>query len=68
MADSKPTRAKVQHCDYCGQEVGVFDHSRILDGPVVCGDSACNREAQADDRAQNDERRQRAEEDDYGRY
>lgn len=60
--------AKEQFCDYCGEALGVFAHSRRLDGPLCCGSRECGRDAREDERGDYDERAQRAQEDDYERY
>ncbi len=60
--------AKEQRCDYCGEPLGFFAHSRRLDGPLVCGSRECGRDAREDERAAYDERRQAAEDDGYERY
>ncbi len=57
-----------QHCDYCGEPMGVFTHSRRLDGPRVCGSRECQRDATNDDRAERDEAASRAADDDFNRY
>lgn len=58
----------MQQCDYCGADMGVFAHSRSLDGPLVCGARECSRDARDDERAAHAERRERAEEDGFERY
>ena len=57
-----------QNCDYCGEYVGDFSHVRRLDGPLSCGEMECDRDARDDDRQDELEIRERAEQDDYGRY
>ena len=61
-------KAREQRCEYCGEPVGFFAHSRSMDGPVLCGSADCNLEATRDARAERDEIRGRAESDDYERY
>lgn len=63
-----PDATKEQHCDYCGESLGVFVHSRRFDGPLVCGAAACNRDARDDERAQIDAAREDAEADGYSLY
>lgn len=56
----------MQYCDYCGEELGVYE--RYPGEPESCGKPECNREIQAMQRAEREERQMRAEMDDYGRY
>jgi len=60
--------AKKQHCAYCGEYVGFFDHCRILYGPVLCNSIECERDARDEERAEYEKRRYRAEEDEFYRY
>ena len=60
--------AKMQHCDYCGEELGVFSHSRRLDGPRLCSSVECSRDARDDERADYQEAAERAADDGYDRY
>lgn len=67
-APAKKADPPMQHCDNCGAELGRFHHSRRFDGPTSCGEPACERAANEQEREAQDERRQAAEDDGYGRY
>jgi hypothetical protein len=57
---------KMQHCFFCGQELGVYDS---YPGDIEdCGEPQCAREARYERQAQEAEIRERAAEDDYDRY
>ena len=57
---------KMQHCWYCGKELGVYDkYPRDRD---TCGAKECEREARYDDQAERDAAAERAAEDDYRFY
>lgn len=60
--------AKEQYCQFCGEPMGVFKHSVRFDGPLVCGQRECNRDAREQERQREDEIRQSAEDDGYERY
>lgn len=52
----------MQHCDWCGEELGVYAYSRTLDGPRSCGKRECDRYGRDEERAEAEEReRQRQE-------
>ena len=59
------TTAREKHCDWCGKGLGYearyheFDH---------CGDRECARQVANMERAERDEARYAAEQDDYERY
>ncbi len=36
---------KVQHCEYCGDDLGTTVHKFAGDEPVVCGKQECSRYA-----------------------
>lgn len=55
-------------CDWCGKSLGVGEHNYRLDGPLSCGARECNRAIAEGERAERDEARARAEDDDYGMY
>ena len=56
----------MRHCAWCGEELGEGrDDNRE---PESCGKCECNREVQSIYREMDDEARERAAEDDYGRY
>ena len=58
--------AKMQHCFWCGAELGVYEGRwRELE---ACGERECQRELIAAYRAEEDERRFAAEQDHYERY
>lgn len=59
---------RVQHCEYCGKELGEFAWSRRLDGPLTCGGRECEREVRHEEQAERDDAAARASEDDFGRY
>jgi predicted RNA-binding Zn-ribbon protein involved in translation (DUF1610 family) len=61
-------KAKMQHCFWCGAELGVYEHHAQLDGPEACGERECQRELMAELRDQEEARRMRAEEDHFERY
>ena len=57
---------KMQHCFYCGKELGVYDkHPADLD---TCGSKECEREARYQQQSERDEAAYEAEKDDYMRY
>jgi hypothetical protein len=62
---------KMQRCDYCGEDIGVFEW-RQSDGPKSCGNGSCSNECARDERdyarEQWDSARHAAEDDGYGRY
>lgn len=51
---------KEQTCTYCGDPMGVFEHSR-LDGPLSCGKRECERYVRDEADAEREEAHQRAE-------
>ena len=61
-------KASRQYCDYCGEFLGEFEHSRRWDGPFSCGASECEREIRYMLQAEESERQERTEEDGYSRY
>lgn len=44
---------KMQHCDYCGEEIGVF--AKYPGDILSCGQIECNRAARDDEQARRDE-------------
>jgi hypothetical protein len=60
--------SKIHHCEYCGAETEDFDEAPNGRKVYVCGSSKCGKELQADYQYMQDERRHRAEEDEYSRY
>lgn len=56
-----------QSCFWCGKSLGVYSHYPG-DPPECCGDPECERELRDSYRTEQAERRERAEEDGYGRY
>lgn len=58
---------RLQFCDNCGEELGVFsrDPDEIF---LSCGKAECNKEEQRAYREYQEELRERAQEDSYGRY
>lgn len=57
---------KMQHCFYCGEEIGVFE---AWPGDYeYCDKLECAREARYQQRADDADARERAEEDHYDRY
>jgi hypothetical protein len=44
---------KMQHCFYCGEELGVYDN--FGERYETCGKSECNREARNCEAAERDE-------------
>jgi len=64
--------ARPQRCEYCGEPLGTFAHSRRYDGPLVCNEPDCAREAARDERddgrAEYEDAVRRAQEDEYARY
>ena len=59
---------KMQHCDFCGEEMGIFKWSRRFDGPLNCGSPECERDEREQERQADEEARAAAEQDDYGAY
>lgn len=57
---------KQQFCFNCGEPLGVFD--AYGDRYLECGAPACAKEARYQQGCDEAEVRERAEEDDYGRY
>ena len=49
----KPT-AKMRHCWYCGEAMGVIE-SKYYESTDTCGKSECEREARAEARAKHEE-------------
>jgi predicted RNA-binding Zn-ribbon protein involved in translation (DUF1610 family) len=62
------SKEKLQHCDFCGKEIGVFAHSRNWDGPLSCGETQCTRDERDTVRQEYEEKRERAFLDDFERY
>jgi hypothetical protein len=58
--------AKMQHCFWCGAELGIYEHYR---GDIeACSQPECQREMRAAYRAEEEERQYRAERDHFERY
>ena len=47
-------KARMQHCFWCGDELGVYEHHSQFDGPEACGKRECQRELMAELRAQEE--------------
>lgn len=60
-------RMRMQHCHNCGEELGVYERYNG-DEPECCGAAECQRELRYQLQAEEADRRDRAEEDHYGRY
>lgn len=58
----------MQHCDYCGEELGVFEHHSRFDGPRSCGKRECDRSARDDERGAQESAMLDAADDGYARY
>lgn len=58
----------IHHCEYCGEETEDWDEAPNGRKVYICSSSKCARELQADYQYMEDEKRQRAEEDNYDRY
>ncbi len=56
----------MRHCFWCGEELGVYD--KDPDEVPICGKRECNREARRMHQDEMEERKNRAEIDEYGRY
>ena len=58
------------YCEYCGEEVESddFDLDRYDHKHFICNQHSCHRGFYQDCRAESDENRRRAEDDDYSRY
>lgn len=52
---------KEQTCAYCGDSMGVFEHSNRLDGPLSCGKRECNRYVDDEAAAEREAAHQRAD-------
>lgn len=63
---------RTQRCEYCGEELGHFAHSRRHDGPLACSAPECSRQAANDERddARDEQESARfaAEQDGYSLY
>jgi hypothetical protein len=57
---------RMQHCDFCGEELGMFD--KWPGDYESCGKSECAREVRNMCAADRDDARMAAEDDDYQRY
>jgi hypothetical protein len=56
------------HCAYCGDDLGEVYPGYYAGEPESCGKIECNREVSSMIREAQEERRERAEEDNYERY
>jgi hypothetical protein len=58
------------YCEYCGEEVesDCYDLDQYDHKHYICDASSCHMEFHRDLRAEDEERRYRAAEDDYQRY
>jgi hypothetical protein len=56
---------RMQHCFYCGAELGVYDN---FGEPDACGERICQRELRYCYQSERAERRAKADDDDYNRY
>lgn len=61
-----PQEPKPQHCDYCGDYIGIY--VKPYREPQSCGKAECERYAQKCDREEEAAREERAREDRYDRY
>ena len=57
---------QMQHCFFCGEELGVFDG--WTDDILHCSKQECSREAQYELQAREADARDRAADDNYDRY
>jgi len=55
-------------CEYCGEETEDYDEAPNRRKVYVCGSAKCGKELQADYQYMEDEKRHRAQEDNYDRY
>jgi hypothetical protein len=60
------TEPKEQYCEWCGESTGV--HVRVYGDHESCGSFEYERELTKMDRERDEERAERAREDDYSRY
>ena len=56
---------RMQHCDWCGEELGIYDAFGKIES---CGKPECDREQRNAYREREAEVRERAERDDYNYY
>ena len=59
---------KIHHCEYCGAKTEDWDEAPNGRKVYICSSNKCTLELQADYQYMRDERRHRAEDDDYDRY
>lgn len=59
------SRSRPQFCDWCGEPLGTFARNGE---PESCGAAECNRYVREHYRQVDEEARERAQDDDYGRY
>jgi hypothetical protein len=59
---------RMQHCDYCGEELGVFEHHSREDGPKSCSAKECTKSARDDERAAREQAMLDAADDGFARY
>jgi len=57
---------KRQHCFNCGEDLGIYSSWPV--DIETCGSPDCEREARYEWQAAESERREAAEDDNYGRY
>lgn len=58
----------IRHCENCGRDLGGEVEKWYGDDMVTCGERECQREANYDAQARQDDRRHAAEDDHYERY
>lgn len=58
----------IRHCENCGRDLGSEVEKWHGDDMVTCGERECQREANYDAQARQDDKRHAAEDDNYGRY
>ena len=61
------TKKRMKYCDWCGAELGMVPAAWVNE-PESCGDRECDRQVRDMINAEDEERRMRAEEDNYARY
>lgn len=58
--------AKMQHCFYCGAEIGFYEMPRGTKD--TCGEQECDRGARDAELGELEDAQYRAQQDDYERY
>ena len=62
MMEQKPSTAKMRHCWYCGEELGVIER-RLYDDRDTCGKRECERAARDAEQQERDEAHERLDRD-----